>query len=512
VTTGGREFALARERVPHAKALLPDAALSPPLAPLPGDGPEERDASVLALVRGRMEVCGPTTVAELSQALPVGNSEIREALGQLESQGQVLRGRFRPASVQAAAVQPSAHEDVEWCDRRLLQRIHRLTVGRLRREIEPLSAQDFMRFLFRWHHLDAADALRGKGGLSKAVALLQGYEAPAAAWEQVIFPARLKPYLPELLERACWNGEVAWARLTRREARGVLGPRRGARVDPAAPASAELPTARPNMPGRNANITFVKREDLDWLLCAARPEEASSGLQIPDDLSHAARSVAEAMQRRGASFFAELVSASHRLPAEVEDALWELLARGVVTADAVENLRVLQSPKRRKRQKALKRGGPGRWSLLAAYEPRGAPEVHERLARIFLQRYGIIWRDLAMREPLAPSWRELLYVYRRLEARGEIRGGRFVAGFAGEQFALAEAVDIARAVRRTPASGRVIQLSAVDPLNLTGFVTPSPRVPALLGNVVTYVDGVPQSEPIPAAASASAISQQAANN
>jgi ATP-dependent Lhr-like helicase len=210
-------------------------------------------------------------------------------------------------------------------------------------------------------------------------------------------------------------------------------------------------------------------------------------------LSHAARSVAEALQRRGASFFADLVASSRRLPAEVEDALWELLARGVVTADAVENLRILQSPKRRKRQKALKRGGPGRWTLLTSSEPRPAAEVHEHVARVFLQRYGIVWRDLVMREPLAPTWRELLYVYRRMEARGEIRGGRFLSGFAGEQFALAEAVDIARAVRRTPRTDRVIQLSAVDPLNLTGFVTPGPRVPSMLGNVVTYVDGVPQS-------------------
>ncbi len=513
IAVGNRNFVVAAERIPHAQAVFPEAPPVPPLAFLPGDAPVARDAALLALVRGRVEICGPTTVDELSQALLISQSEVREALGHLESQGQVLRGRFRPASVEKAVSAPSPQVvdpkelDVEWCDRRLLQRIHRLTVGRLRQEIQPLSPQDFMRFLFRWHHLDAGDALRGKGGLIKAISLLQGYEAPAAAWEQVLLPARMRPYLPELLERASWNGEIAWARLTRKDVRSTPGPRRGANVEgPRLPLEPETPAVRPTMPGRNANITFVRREELDWLLSAARPPQSPDAASIPDDLSHAGRSVAEALQRRGASFFAELVSSSRRLPAEVEDALWELLARGLVTADAVENLRILQSPKMRKRQKALKRGGPGRWSLLAPSEPRGIAEVHERLARTFLQRYGIVWRDLVMREPLAPTWRELLYVYRRMEARGEIRGGRFLSGFAGEQFALAEAVDIARAVRRIAPSGRVVQLSAVDPLNLTGFVTPGPRVPSVLGNVVTYVDGVPQSEEAPIATTLAAAS------
>ena len=493
----GRTFVVAAERVAHAEAIFPDAPLVPKLALLPGDTPLARDVAVAALVRGRMEICGPITVLELSSMLGVPESEVREALGHLESQGQVLRGRFRPASLlgaNGAQADRSTNDGVEWCDRRLLQRIHRLTVGRLRQEIQPLSPQDFMRFLFRWHHLEAGDTLRGKGGLVKAISLLQGYEAPAAAWEQVLLPARMRPYLPELLERACWNGEIAWGRLTRREPRAVPGPRRGAsNGGPVLAPAPEAPSARPALPGRNANITFLRREELDWLLSAAVPGEATELVSIPEDLSHPARSVAEALQRRGASFFAELVAATRRLPAEVEDALWELLARGLVTADAVENLRTLQSPKRRKRQKALRRGGPGRWTLLATSQARGAAEVHEHLARVFLQRYGIVWRDLVMREALAPTWRELLYVYRRMEARGEIRGGRFVSGFAGEQFALSEAVDIARAVRRAPSSGQVIQLSAVDPLNLTGFVTPGPRAPSVLGHVVTFVDGVPQA-------------------
>jgi ATP-dependent Lhr-like helicase len=380
---------------------------------------------------------------------------------------------------------------VEWCDRRLLQRIHRLTVGRLRKEIEPLSAQDFMRFLFRWHHLEEVDGLRGSTGLSKAISLLQGYEAPASAWERFLLPARMKGYLGDLLERACYSGEVAWGRLTQKDNKPVPGPRRGA---PAAPPEPEAPRARAATPNRNASLTFVRREDLDWMLSAARPNAVLSdgGVWLPPDLSGPARDVVAVLEQRGACFFNDLCSRSRRLPAEVEDALWELVARGLVTADAVQNLRVLQSPAQRKRQKLLQRGGPGRWSLLVPSEPKAEDEVRDSLARLFLQRYGIVWRDLVMRESLAPSWRELLYVYRRMEARGEIRGGRFVAGFVGEQFALPEAVDVARAVRRQQPSGVRVQLSAVDPLNLTGVVTPGPRVPATVGNVVTYVDGVPQ--------------------
>ncbi len=477
VSGGGRRL-VAAERVPHAQALFPDVPLAPALSPLPGDKPIAREVAAVALVRGAMDVLGPTTVPELSARVLLPQSEVLQALHTLESEGQVLRGRFRPEADGTVT---------EWCDRRLLQRIHGLTVGRLRREIEPLSAQDFMRFLFRWHHLDAGDGLRGKGGLSKAVALLQGFEAPAAAWEQVLLPSRMH-YAPELLEKACWSGELAWGRLTER-ARPSVGPRRGAEL-----LGEDAPPRRGAAPSRNAIISFMRREDLDWLLCAARPTAPlADGPRFPEDLSRPARDVADALERRGACFFLDLVSATRRLPAEVEDALWELLARGLVTADAVENLRVLQSPKLRKRQKATARGGPGRWSLVLPAEPLAPELVHERLARLYLQRYGILWRDLVVREPLAPSWRELLFVYRRLEARGELRGGRFVAGFAGEQFALPEAVDVARSVRRAPKAGHRVHVSAVDPLNLTGVVTPGARVPAVLGNVVVYVDGVPET-------------------
>ncbi|ATB35886.1 ATP-dependent DNA helicase [Cystobacter fuscus] len=479
---GDARYLVPAERLRALRALFPDVLLQPALEPLAGDKPVERDAAVALVVRGWMELLGPTTAAELGTILSLDESEVNIALHQLEAAGGILRGRFRPEAPPGV---------VEWCDRRLLQRIHRLTVGRLRKEIEPLSAQDFMRFLFRWHHLEELDALRGSTGLSKAIGLLQGYEAPASAWERFLLPARMKGYLGDLLERACYSGEVAWGRLTQKEARPVPGPRRGA---PATPPEPEPARSRAAAPNRNASLSFVRREDLDWMLSAARPNAvlADGGVLVPPDLSGPARDVVAVLEQRGACFFTDLCSRSRRLPSEVEDALWELVARGLVTADAVQNLRVLQSPAQRKRQKQLQRGGPGRWSLLVPSEPKGEDEVRESLARLFLQRYGIVWRDLVMREALAPSWRELLYVYRRMEARGEIRGGRFVAGFVGEQFALPDAVDVARAVRRQAPSGVRVQISAVDPLNLTGVVTPGPRVPATVGNVVTYVDGVPQ--------------------
>src|SRR5262249_27623466 len=437
-----------------------------------GDAPVTREAAVLVVVRGRMEVAGPLTIGGLCTALALEVAEVTEALHKLESEGQVLRGTFRPGA-----------EELEWCDRRLLQRIHRLTVGRLRREIEPLTSQDFMRFLFRWHHLEPGDALQGGGGLLQAVGLLEGWEAPAAAWEQVLFPARVRGEVEELLERACWSGDVAWGRLALREPRSV-GPRRGAEV--------EAVPGRAVRPGRNATLTFVRRSELEVLLATARDGESG---EWPEDLAAATRAVGEVLQRRGACFFADLVSGSGQPVGAVEDALWELLARGRVPADAVDSLRVLLSPRRRRQQRALKRGGPGRWSLL---EPARALAEEERLAalaQLFLRRWGIVFRDLVVREPLAPAWRDLVRHYRRMEARAEVRGGRFISGVAGEQFALPAAVDVARAVRRTRPSGLRVTVAGVDPLNLTGIVTPGARIPALMGTRVVYVDGIPEEAP-----------------
>lgn len=470
--------AYAAERVPFIQALYPDATLT--LAPLPGDLPVDRETAVVKVIRGWMEVVGPITVPELMSRLTLSRSDVELALAKLESQGQVLRGTFRPIATA---------EETEWCDRRLLQRIHRLTVGRLRKEIEPLSQQDFMRFLFRWHHVDAESRLRGPGGLAKLVTLLQGWEAPAAAWERELFPTRMKQYMGEWLEDACFSGDVAWGRLTLREPKLQPGPRRGLEAQ-----LIEIP--KRSVQGRAASLTFARRSDLEWLLQAARPGAvlADGPRPWPGDLSQAAADVIKVFERRGASFFNELQSGSRRLPVEVEDALWELLSRGLITADAVQNLRVLQSPKLRKRQRALQRGGPGRWFLLQPQEQLEPAVLEEKLAWQFLQRYGIVFRDLVVRESLSPPWRDLLQLYRRFEARGEVRGGRFLHGFSGEQFALPEALDVARAVRRAPHTGETLRIAAVDPLNLTGVVTAGARVASQLGKYVLYVDGLPQGE------------------
>ena len=249
-------------------------------------------------------------------------------------------------------------------------------------------------------------------------------------------------------------------------------------------------SARTLKPGRTATLTFFRRSELESLLAAARWESSNDW---PQDLVEPSRAVVEVLARRGACFFGELVSSSS-LPLEVvEDALWDLLGRGLVTADAVDNLRVLLSPKRRRQQRALKRGGPGRWSLLRREAPIGEDERFAGTGRLLLVRWGIVFRDLVVREPLAPPWRELVRHYRRLEARGEVRGGRFLAGVGGEQFALPDAVEVARTIRRSRPTGQRIEVAGVDPLNLTGVVTPGPRIPAVLGQKVIYVDGVPVS-------------------
>jgi ATP-dependent Lhr-like helicase len=465
------------ERLALVQALFPTGQLVPQLQGLQGERPLSLEEAVLLLVRGSFEICGPTTVQEMANSVGLPADDVRAAFLKLESEGQAVRGRFR---------KETTGED--WCDRRLLQRIHRLTVGRLRQEIQPLSPQDFMRFLFRRHHLEKGDELRGKSGVVRAVTLLEGCEAPASSWESALLPSRVKGYEPELLDRACRDGEVAWGRISTRDPAPAAGPARGA-----SGARQEAVRLRASGPNRNANVSFVRRNQLAFLLASARGEARD----LPEGLSHAAVAVAETLKTHGALFFSELIELSGRLATEVEEALWELVARGVATADDVENLRALQSPAERKRRRQHRRGGPGRWSLLRAARRHAREAELERLAMLFLERYGIVWRDIVVREPLAPPWRELLPVYRRLEARGEVRGGRFVSGFAGEQFATLEAVEAARTVRRSPLNGVPVRIAAVDPLNLTGVVTPGDREPATPGRFVTYVDGVPKEDEAP---------------
>lgn len=402
---------------------------------------------VLATVRGWMESLGPTTVASLANTLAFPADEIESALLKLESEGQVMRGRFTPNLPEG---------ETEWCNRRVLARIHRLTLGQLRREIEPVTAAQFQQFLFRWQHLVPGTRLHGVDGTLQIVKQLQGYEISAAAWETEVLARRVAQYEPEFLDQLCLSGEVMWARLSPHPAFEAAEPRR----------------VRPT---RTAPIAIFLRES-DWL---ASPDADGK----PPAFSHAAREVLAQLEQRGASFFADLVRSTGRLASEVEDGLWELVAAGLVTADGFENLRALVDPRRRRGEGrgrlARPRHAAGRWALV---RHTGSTMPADARAAAFadqlLARWGVLFRDLLARETLAPPWRDLLPVLRRKEAQGEIRGGRFVSGFSGEQFARPEALDLLRAVRRSERD-QPVDVSNADPLNLAGIILPGPRVSTL---------------------------------
>jgi ATP-dependent Lhr-like helicase len=390
------------------------------------------------ILQGWLESIGPTSASALAETLALPIQTVDSALAQLESTGQILRGRFTPGAT-----------ETEWCNRRLLARIHRLTLGRLRKEIEPVSSADFMRFLFSWQHLAPGTPLHGADGLFQILKQLQGYEISADAWESEVLPKRIVGYTPDLLDRLCLSGEVMWGRL-----------------------SPPSPNVRPS---RVAPVAIFLRDDAPWLIQA---------VERTNELSHAGRDVIDALRHRGASFLGDLVKATGRLKSEVEDALWELSAGGFVTADGFDNLRGLVDPQRRR----LRRHAAGRWALLESPGSGAVPEADrtEAFARQLLERWGVVFRDLMAREALAPAWRDLLLVLRRMEARGEIRGGRFVSGFLGEQFAKPEAVDLLRATRRKPFDS-ALRVPAADPLNLAGIVTPGPRISPLVNQIVDLV-------------------------
>jgi len=405
-------------------------------------------ADLLATVRGWMESVGPITAASLAARLAFPIDAIESALLKLESEGQVMRGHFN------SQVAP---EPTEWCNRRILARIHRLTLGQLRREIEPVTAAQFEHFLHRWQHVLPTSRLHGVDGTLQIVKQLQGYEISAAAWEPDVLAHRIARYEPEFLDQLCLAGEVMWARLSPHPA-------------------FEVPEPRRVRPTRTAPIAIFLRESADWLEAPLKPPV----------LSHPAGEVLRQLEQRGASFFADLVRSTGRLASEVEDGLWELVAAGLVTADGFENLRALIDPKRRRGEgrgrHARPRHAAGRWALIRPAAQHVKADARANFfAEQLLLRWGVVFRDLLARETLAPPWRDLLPVLRRQEAQGVIRGGRFVSGFSGEQFARPEALDLLRALRRSePAAEESPRVPNSDPLNLTGIILPGPRVSTLL--------------------------------
>jgi ATP-dependent helicase Lhr and Lhr-like helicase len=450
----------AAERVAVLGEVLPAAAGR---ATLPPVKPMDAETAAAEMLRGHLEVSGPCPAQDLAAATTLEISEVNLALIRLENEGFALRGRF---------TDPDGTE--EFCARRVLTRIHAYTRQRKRREGEPVTARDFIRFLLRWQHVTPDTRREGSRGVLAVVEQLQGFELAAGAWEKAVFPARITGYRREWLDEVCLDGGIAWGRLS-------------VRGDPE-----DLPK-RAGAPSRATPVTLTIRDDLPWLLLAARgdarPAEPGAG---------SARDVLDALRERGALFPPDLGALTGRLPAEVEEALWDGVARGLVTADGFRAVRSLFA--RRAAQAApgrhrLRRGSQlsaraaGRWSLLP--EPASGcdpDDVAEAVAEQLAVRWGVVFRDLVLRENLALPWREVLWALRRMEARGTICGGRFVTGFSGEQFAHPDAAML-REIRKRPMTGETVVLSAADPLNLTGVLLPGPRIPALLTNTVTYIDG-----------------------
>jgi ATP-dependent Lhr-like helicase len=389
--------------------------------------------------------------------------QVEGTLLQLESAGTVLRGRFSE----------HAADETEWCDRRLLARIHRMTLGKLRKEIEPVSAAKFMDWLLHWQHVAPGTQLIGEYGTLEVLRQLQGYEAPANAWERQILASRVSGYDADVLDRLCLTGALGWGRLSPHPAMVRESSSDGPRV----------------VPTSVAPITFFARDDSEWMLTrhGGTPGEAMQGLGA------ISKDVLEFLQSRGASFFIDIVRGTRKLQSEVESALWELVAAGMITADGFDNLRALIDPRRRAGQGSKRNSRPrhsaGRWSLLFSDEEGSREAAIESTCWMLLKRYGIVFRELLTRESIVPRWREVLLALRRLEARGEVRGGRFVNGFLGEQFALPVAVDSLRAARGMPPTGEMISVAASDPLNLVGIIVPGERVAANSGRHVAFRDG-----------------------
>jgi ATP-dependent Lhr-like helicase len=426
-----------------------------------------------------MQHVGPVTIAQLSSALHLNSEEVLQAMLRLEAGGTILRGWYslpRPADGNSLTTNDQQlTTTVEWCERRLLARIHRLTIGRLRKEIEPVTPAQFMRWLFRWQHVEPGSQLGGERGIHDIIQQLQGFEIPANAWERHVLSQRARGYDPDALDELCLTGAVGWGRLS---------------PHPATIDNSEGQRTRRIVPTSVAPITFFLREESDWM--AMNPHLGVGAMrnasqEIFSGLSDSARKVFEFLRERGASFFADVVRGTAKTKAEVETALWELVAAGLVTADGFDNLRGLIDPARRNGRRSRP---AGRWTLLYPIDLADRAKAIEATCWMLLRRYGVVFRELLVRETMVPKWRELCLGFRRLEDRGEIRGGRFVTGFLGEQFALPIAVESVRAMRRVAPSGEVMTVSAADPLNLVGIVVPGERVPAISGRWVRFRDGV----------------------
>src|SRR2546421_5782345 len=493
----GTDIWVAAERLNLLRAIHPEALLSPQIEPPSIYAAEEwsSENALVEIVRGRLDGLGPTTADELANSFSLATNQIEVALAKLEGEGFAMQGQFTPDGSHASSVLDTASEGArvptEWCSRRLLARIHRYTLNRLRKEIEPVSAADFMRFLFVWQKVAPEHKVEGPQSVAATLDQLEGFEAPAGSWESEILPARVTDYDPAWLDALCVSGRLTWLRLS--------------------PPRLSPDKVNTSSPGRSTPMVLLNRKNEATWARAFPPREDGAQLSTNTETVH------EYLKEHGASFFVDILAGTELLPSMVEEGLGELVFRGMVTADSFTGLRALLTPlsktthrevekRRRKRKAVYSMDDAGRWVRLK--EERGqAPspatqaqtsasqsidrEGLEAIALKLLQRYGVVFRKILDRESINVPWRDLLRVYRRLEARGEIRGGRFIGGFSGEQFALADAVTLLRSIRRTALDGSMISVSAADPLNLLGIVVSSGRLSPSSSNRVLYRDGVP---------------------
>lgn len=483
----------ATERVPAVQAAFPQATLKPSVT-VPPEVRHDWDSieARVSMVRGLLEFCGPITGPLVAERLGITVSQADACLEALEGEGVVLRGRFTPDDAIVESDEPKEERPIEWCHRRLLARIHRLTLDGLRKQIEPVTVEVYVRFLARHHGLMPSNRRAGSNGLYEAIAQLQGLDIPAVAWEREILPARVGHYKPALLDELCLTGEVGWGRL-------FPPPRNPDKSRPMASLT------------RVAPISLFLRTDSEWLTAKA-PAPDQEGLSSP------AVQVCELLQERGATFTSDLLTLTQMLPSQLDDVLGELVTRGWITADGFGGLRTLTAEKSHQARRAAHHRGErrrttrtamGRWSLRVPFAkqsdanasadvpqtstptPTRPTSIAEDWAWQLLRRWGIVFRDLLVREDGAPSWFEVLQVLRRLEARGEIRGGRFIIGVGGEQFALPDAIQQLRRLRDEAAPQEILVVSGADPLNLIGILTRQDRVPSTASNRVAYVDGQP---------------------
>ncbi|HVT44614.1 MAG TPA: DEAD/DEAH box helicase [Thermoanaerobaculia bacterium] len=462
---------VAAERLPELRAVHPGAAIEPPIAPPASRASRTwtRAEAIIELVRGRLTIAGPVTARSLAESFIIEESDADAALFSLESEGAVLRGGFTAERLRG---------EREWCDRRLLARIHRYTLVRLRAEIEPVSPAELIRFLFAWQGATPSTRLSGIDGLHSIIGLLDGFEIAAAAWERSVLPLRVENYDPSMLDTLCFTGEVGWARLS--------APAAPTAADAESPAIARIVSATP--------VALFLRQNIDaWQ--TLRFDEGRDTSIVQKTLGPPAQRLLDALRDRGASFLRELAGCCGLDEDELRSGIGELVSAGLVASDGFAGLRALVSPSSRSAQRPSARAeSSGRWFLLnGEADGEGREAAVERQARGLLRRYGVVFRRILTREANGAPWRELARVYRRLEARGEIRGGRFVAGMSGEQFALPQAVGRLREMRREGPDGRLVVISAADPLNLAGILTPGERIRAVAANRIAWRDGLPVS-------------------